>query len=134
MRTKSELSVLLDEGTPGLVADSFLQRGHRVIYHGDVLSPGAKDNLVCATAMLNNAALIAVDRDMRQMAKRFGTYDQGGRYDNLHLIFLNCNEVLAPKRIQHFMSLIEHEWRIICEKPPRTLWIDIGPHYVRSYR
>jgi predicted nuclease of predicted toxin-antitoxin system len=96
LRKGLPLTVLLDEGAPVLVAEPFETRGHQVIYHQDVLSSGAKDALVCATAMINNAALVAVDRDMRQMAKRFGNPVEGGRYARLNLIFLNCNGVLAP--------------------------------------
>jgi len=57
----SNLIVLLDEGTPVLAAEPFLQRGHQAIHHGDVLDSGAKDEVVAAMAILNSAALIAND-------------------------------------------------------------------------
>jgi hypothetical protein len=68
------------------------------------------------------------------MAKRFGNPERGGRYGQMSLIFLNCNSVLAPKRIEHVMSFIELEWEIACAKMARTMWVDIGSHYLRSYR
>ncbi len=112
----------------------FSERGHQVIRHGDVLSPGDKDTQVVVAAIMNKAILIAMDRDMKQMAKRFGSVNDGGRYPNLNLIFLNCNGVIAPKRLEHALTLIEHEWQFTCEKPTRRLWIDIGLHHISSYR
>jgi hypothetical protein len=126
--------VLLDEGAPAQIAEPFRARKHGVILFGDVLSPSAKDNVVAATAIQNNAVLIAVDRDMRQLAKRWGNAEDGGRYKRLNLIFIACNAVLAPKRAVHAMSLIEHEWAIACEKTARTMWVTIKPHYIGIYR
>jgi predicted nuclease of predicted toxin-antitoxin system len=80
------LIILLDEGTPILAAAPFLERGHKAIYHSDVLVSGAKDELVVATAILNKAALIAVDLDMKRMARRFGSPGNGEKYHALNLI------------------------------------------------
>lgn len=134
MKKGLPLTVLLDEGAPVAVAEPFVARGHRVIHHRDVLSPGAKDPMVAAMALLNNAALVAQDGDMKQMAKRFGNGVDAWKFKNLSLIYLNCNGTLAPKRISHLMSFIEHEWAVACEKSARRMWVDIGPHYLRSYR
>ena len=64
---------MLDEGAPRASADPFQVRGYGVILHQSVLAPGAKDPLVAYTAMTNHAVLIATDRDMKQMARRFGS-------------------------------------------------------------
>jgi hypothetical protein len=45
------LSVLIDEGAPVLAGVPFAARGHRVIQHGEAPALGAKDPLVCATAI-----------------------------------------------------------------------------------
>ena len=134
MKNGSPLRILLDEGAPVAVAEPFLQRSYHVIYHGDVLPSGAKDPLVAATAVLNSAVLVAQDKDMKQMAKRFGNPVNGWRYPQLNLVFLNCSGVLASKRVEHLMTFIEHEWKVTCEKTARTMWVDIGAHYLRSYR
>jgi hypothetical protein len=134
VRSPPPLVVLLDEGAPVGLALPFEARGHRVIRHSEVLAPGASDRLVAAQAGLNGAALVAVDRDMRQMAKRFGNPASAPRVPGLHLIFIACNAALAPKRVAHFMSLIELEWRIAHEKVARAMWIEIAPHHVRSHR
>lgn len=135
MKTKGiELIVLLDEGTPILAADPFLDRGHQVIYFSDVLYSGAKDNVVAATAILNKAALVAIDADMKRMVKRFGSPNMSEKYSRLNLIFVSCNETLAAKRLEHAMTFIENEWEVSCQKASRRLWVDIGVHRLTSYR
>ena len=129
-----KLKVLLDEGAPAQAAAPFLNRGHQVIFHCDVLEPGEEDSVVCYTAILNKAILIVVDRDMKQLARRFGAPDKNNKFPRLNLIYVCCNEVLAAKRLAHAMSFIENEWSVTCEKVARRLWVDIGPHYLRSYR
>ena len=126
--------MLLDEGAPIGSAEPFIHSGHQVIYHSDVLSPGAKDDIVAATALNNNACLLAIDKDMKQLVKRFGNALEGGRYKRLNLIFISCSPVLAPKRIAHCLSFIEHEWAFCCEKKARALWLDISTHRISSYR
>jgi predicted nuclease of predicted toxin-antitoxin system len=126
--------VLLDEGTPVLAATAFLDRGYQVIYHSDVLESGAKDDVVVAIAMLNKAALIAVDLDMKRMVRRFGSPNNNEKFSKLDLIFVSCNETLAEKRLEHSMSFIENEWKVRCEKVSRRLWLDVGPHRLTSYR
>jgi hypothetical protein len=107
---------LLDEGTPILSATPFLDRGHRVIYHGDVLSGGASDEVVVATAILSKAALIAVDLDFKRVVKRFGSPNSSEKYSKFDLIFIGCDPVMASKRIEHAMSFIENEWAVSRER------------------
>ena len=72
-RRHRPLVLLLDEGTPVPAARPFQKRSHSVIFHYEVLENGATDEQVVAAAILNEAVLIAVDADMRRMARRFGT-------------------------------------------------------------
>lgn len=126
--------MLLDEGVPASIADPFRVRGHRVILHSDVLSPGAKDPLVAAAAIQNSAILIAADRDMRQLAKRWGNPQDGGRYKKLSLIFYACKPALAIKRAAQSVSFVEHEWDFCCQKKSRSMCVTIAPHYFTSHR
>jgi len=130
---KQELIVLLDEGTPILSGDPFLEKGYRVIYHADVLEPSANDEVVAATAILNKAALIAVDLDMRRLVRRFGKPDDN-RFKSLDLIFVHCDAVMTAKRVAHAMSFIENEWSVRCEKAARRLWVNIDNHRLTTYR
>jgi len=128
------LIVLLDEGTPILSATPFLDRGHQVIYHDDVLSGGASDEVVVATAILNKAALIAVDVDFKRIVKRFGPPNSSEKYSKFDLIFIGCDPVMASKRIEHAMSFIENEWAVSREKASRRLWLDISNHRLTTHR
>jgi predicted nuclease of predicted toxin-antitoxin system len=128
------LVVLLDEGVPIKSAEPFRDAGHGVIYHADVLSPSSSDKLVADMAVLNKACLIAADKDMKQMIKRFGNPVQGRRFKYLNLILVNCSPVQVPKRLSHVMSFIENEWSFCCQKRARSLWLDIDLHRVTSYR
>jgi predicted nuclease of predicted toxin-antitoxin system len=126
--------VLLDEGAPDSVGRVFAQRGHTVIYHREVLPQGAPDEVVCAAALTNDAILIAVDGDMKRLAKRYGTTPENTRFARLSLIRIGCNGALSAQRVDQAMTLIEHEWGFTAAKAARRLWIDIGPHNIRTLR
>lgn len=137
MSTKpKKLIVLLDEGTPVGVAKPFRDRGHWVIYHHEVLFPMASDEEVVRAAILNEAALIAVDLDMKRLVKRYGAPQnvENEKYPKLNLIFMTCDGVLAQKRMAHAMTFIENEWAVCCEKTARRLWVNIEPHRLSTYR
>jgi hypothetical protein len=38
--------------------------------------------------------------------------------------------MLAAKRLEQAMSLIEHEWQFSSEKASRRLWVEIGAHHL----
>jgi predicted nuclease of predicted toxin-antitoxin system len=126
--------VLLDAGVPDSVGHVFEQRGHTVIFHREVLTEGAPDEVVCFAALTNEAILIAVDGDMKRLAKRYGAAETHPRLTRLNLIRIGCNPVLAAQRVDQSMSLIEHEWAFSEAKTARRLWVDIGPHFVRTNR
>ena len=83
-----------------LAAVPFLERGYEVIDHRDVLDPGARDDLVVKTAILNQAILIAVDADMKQLVRRFGSPNNSEKFAKLDLISISCHETLAAKRLE----------------------------------
>ena len=126
--------MLLDEGAPVMVATPFESRGHRVIRHGDVLESGSTDDQVAVAAIVANAILLAVDRDMRLLVRRYASPNRLERFKRLHLIFVGCKETLAPHRLEQAMTLIEHEWTIACDKAARRMWISIEAHQMVSHR
>ena len=134
--SNGRLTVLLDEGTPVPVANPFARNGHRVIHFHEVLrrGEGVKDDVVATMALQNDAALIAVDPDLRRLVRRFGSSPDHARFKSLNLIWLSCGPVMATKRIEQAMSFIEHEWEFACRKRARRLWIDIGLHKMTSHR
>ncbi|RUW72010.1 MULTISPECIES: DUF5615 family PIN-like protein [unclassified Mesorhizobium] len=129
-----QFRVLLDAGVPDSVGKVFARYGHMVIYHRDVLPEQTVDEVVCATALANDAILVAIDGDMKQMAKQYGVTPQGDRFNNLHIIRLCCNEVLASKRLEHSLTLIDHEWTFAAAKVARRMWVDVCPHQLRTHR
>jgi predicted nuclease of predicted toxin-antitoxin system len=131
---RQSLTVLLDEGTPVLSANPFLSRGYQVIHHAEVLESGASDEIVAAMAILNNAALIAVDLDMKRLVRRFGSPSNGPKFKKLDLIFIGCDAVMAEKRLEHAMSFVENEWSVRCEKAARRMWVNIDSHRLTTYR
>ncbi len=94
----------------------------------------AADRLVCVTALANDAVLVAIDKDFNQLAKRYGVTPTGDRYDDLSIIRLGCNEVLASKRLDQAMPLIHMEWSFALKKKARRMWVDVGPHFIRTNR
>jgi hypothetical protein len=75
-----------------------------------------------------------VDRDFRQLVRRFGSPKGGARYKKLNIFFLECEGVQVANRLTFLMSLIEHEWSVAGQKAARTMWLEIGLHHVRSNR
>lgn len=109
-------------------------RDHFVIFYRQVLGENIDDDVVCTTALANDAILLAIDPDMKAFPKRYGISRGSPRYSNLSLIWIGCNEVLAAKRLEQAMTLIEHEWDVSEAKASRRLWIEIGPHHIRTMR
>jgi predicted nuclease of predicted toxin-antitoxin system len=126
------LRFFLDASVPDSVGIVLLDSGHEVIYHREALDEGAKDPVVCQTALENEAILVAVDGDMKQLTKRFGKTDD--RFKNLPLLMCACNLPMASKRVSQAISLIEHEWEHSEEKVGRRLWLEITNHCISSYR
>lgn len=130
----TQLRAFLDAGVPDSVGETLRADHHFVILHREVLPEGSPDELVCAAALENKAILVAIDGDMKQMAKRYGVTPKGERFNRLHIIRLCCPENLAAQRLEQALSLIEHEWRFTKAKAARRLWVDVATHYIRSHR
>ena len=126
------LKLFLDEGVPDSVGRVFSEAGHDVIYLRDALVPGAPDQLVCAVSEANDAILVALDADMRQLAQRRGIGNR--RFRRLSLIKLSCRESRAAERVKNAMSLIEHEWNIGLQGRDRRIFIEIGSDVIRTMR
>ena len=97
-----------------------------------LLVRGTTDYLVCAFAQLNDAILVAIDNDMRQIAKGYGV--DSGRYKTLSLLKLSCDETRAADRVRDCLTFIEHEWHFSSSVEGRRLFVDIGNGVIRSYR
>lgn len=88
--------------------------------------------MVCETALANGAILVAVDKDMKQLTKRFNPDQE--RFKKLSMIQIACNGVIASKRLEQAMSMIEHEWLVSQKKAASRLWFEISNHRLTTYR
>ena len=128
------LRMLLDAGVPDSVDNVLAGSGHEVIFYRDVLPERTPDLVVARTAIANGAVLVAIDNDMRHIAKKYGAAAQKGRFAQLSLIHICCDEVMASKRLKQAMSFVELEWAISTEHAARRMWVDIGPHFLKTNR
>lgn len=81
----------------------------------------------------NEAILVALDADMRKLARRRGVGKN--RFRRLSLIKLSCRESRAAERVRLAMSLIEHEWQVgIQQASDRRLFVEIGDSFIRTER
>ena len=122
-RKRPVLRLFLDEGVPDSVGRVLAAAGHEVIYLRHAIATGSPDQLVCAAAQASQAILVALDGDMRKIAR-----DQGvgsSRFKTLSLIKLSCRETRAAERIERAISLIEHEWGVSKESKRRRIFIEI---------
>lgn len=122
----------LDEGVPRAVGRLLSAEGHIVIYLEEAVALGSEDQIVATAAIANDCILIALDGDMRVIAKRNGI--SNSRYKSLSLLKLSCNEVQAANRVKQFLPLILSEWFISEEKRARRLYVDIGDSRVIVHR
>lgn len=100
----------MDEGAPRSVGRFLAERNHKVTYMQDVMARGSPDTLVAEIAQRNEAILVAVDKDMRQIAKQNGVGKL--RFRSLHLLQFRCSEPQAVHRVREAIELIESEWEI----------------------
>lgn len=127
-----KLRFFLDASVPESVALVIESHGHQAIRHHQALAEGTTDAVVCETAIQNEAILVAVDSDMKHLSKRFKNAND--RFKKLSLVMISCSGVMASKRLDHAMSLIEHEWSVSVAKVSRRLWFEISNHQFTTYR
>jgi predicted nuclease of predicted toxin-antitoxin system len=124
----------LDEGVPSAVGVVLGNAGHKVISlnKGDHIPRGSKDLMVCAFAVMNDAILVAMDGDMKTIAKRHGATNS--IYAKLNLLKLSCSEVEAAERVRSALTLIEHEWHVNASATGRRIFIEIMSKVIRTNR
>jgi predicted nuclease of predicted toxin-antitoxin system len=126
------LRFFLDEGVPLSVGRALVNAGHQCIYLSESVAPGSPDQIVCAAAEANDAILVALDGDMKQIARQHGVSNK--RFKTLSLLKLSCKEPQAASRVEQALTLIEHEWNFSTEKRARRLFVEIGDNFIRTTR
>lgn len=126
------LRVFVDQCVPDSAGKAFKDHGHEVTYLREMMATNSPDPLVAAVAEANEAILVSLDADFRQIAKRHGV---GRReFRRLSLIKLSCRESRCYQRITDAMSLILHEWNLAQQSRDRRLFIDIMDNVIRTMR
>ena len=126
------LPLFFDEGAPRSVGRFFENHGHSVTYMQDVMERGSPDALVAEIAQRNDAILVAVDKDMRQIAKQNGI--GGTRFKRLDLLQFRCSEVEALQRVTDSYSLVVHEWQTVTAREEARFWVEVGSSYIKTHR
>lgn len=112
MKAKNvRLKFFLDEGVPDSVARTLRNFGHEAtVLRDSGIARGSADPVVATFAEVSESILVALDGDMKQLAKANGVGK--GRFRTLNLLKISCCEPTAANRIKEAMSLIEHEWMV----------------------
>lgn len=130
---KLNMRFFLDEGVPDAVARTFRDFGHEaIILRESGLARGSSDQVVCTFAEVSDCILVALDGDMKQLARSNGI--GAGRFAKLNLLKISCVEPAAADRVKEAMSLIEHEWQIDPGERTRRLFVEIGALVIRTCR
>ena len=130
--TRPILKLFLDEGVPDSVGHVFMEAGHQVAFLNKTLARGSSDQLVCAIADINDAILVALDGDMKRIARQYGIGQR--QFLRLGLIKLSCYEPSAAERVRTAMSLIEHEWMATEGREGRRIFVEISDMVIRTFR
>lgn len=124
---------LLDESVPASVGAALRDAGHTIVSWRDSdIQKGVVDPLVCAAAEANDAVRVALDGDMKQLARDRGVGQS--RFRRMSLLHLQCRESQATTRVSGALSLIEHEWRHASQAGGRRLFVVVGQSMIRTNR
>lgn len=128
---RAKLRFFLDEGVPNSVGRALEGFGHTVIYGNKTLTPSTPDPVVCLISMLDEAILVAMDKDMKRIAKENGV--SNSQFARLSFVHLDCLEIDAAVRVEQAMGLLEYEWER-SEGAIRRLHLVIGAGVIRTNR
>lgn len=125
------MKFFLDEGVPKQIGDELKSHGFEVIHFIEAALPGTPDNVVADIAIANEAVLVAVDRDMKEIAKTLGV--SKARYKKLSLLAFRCREPDAIRRLSVAIPYIRLQLDLTKSNQGRRLFIEIFPNSVKVY-
>lgn len=125
MTSQITLRLFLDECVPDGVGRVFSDSGHHVIFLRQAGATGSPDQLVCTLAEENDAILVSLDGDMKQLARNNGVGKK--RFSRLSLIKFSCETAKAAARASDAMSIILHEWERSLGANGRRVFVEIYP-------
>jgi predicted nuclease of predicted toxin-antitoxin system len=125
------MKFFLDEGVPKQIGDELKSNGFYVIPFVEAAVPGTPDNVVADIAIANEAVLVAVDRDMREIAKALGV--SKSRYKRLSLLAFRCREPDAIRRLSVAIPYIQLQLKLTKNNQGRRLFIEVFANSVKVY-
>lgn len=124
---------LLDEGVPRSVGRLLQEEGFGVIFFHEAAIEGAPDPVIADLAMRNDAVLVALDGDMKRIARGAGV--SKSRFKSLGLLKLSCKEPQAVQRIRETLPFMRLQLSIATENcAPRRLFAEIGDSWIRIHQ
>ncbi len=130
MNDDAEVAFFLDEGVPRSVGRLLDEEGFRVIFFDQAAAKGTPDPVVCDIAMMNDAVLVALDGDMRQIARGAGVSKT--RFKKLSLLKLSCLEPKAVQRVKDNLPFLRLQLSLGRQRGDvRRLFVEIGDSWIR---
>lgn len=127
------MRLFTDHCVPESVPKMLEANGYEVIRLRDKTATDSPDMLVAAVAEANDAVLITMDGDFKQIAARTGIGKR--RYRTLSMIrFERCRESRAAARLEAALTLVEHEWAFGNGAQDRRMFVVIGAEAIRTHR
>jgi len=130
---KPTIPFFTDADVPDSVGDFLLQAGHEVTRLRHVMLENSEDPVV-ATAC-REAGLVLVTHNYRDFRKISTDLQMTrGRFDMLHRVELICSQVIARKRMEMELPLIESLWLAHPADAEFGIRIVVGDQVVRIDR
>lgn len=125
------MKFFLDEGAPAQIGSELEGYGFEVIRFAEAALPSTPDNVVADIAIANDAVLVAIDRDMKQIAKAMGISNK--RYKNLSLLSFRCREPQAIRRLKIAIPFIRLQLQLTEGNPGRRLFVEVYANSIKVY-
>lgn len=122
----------LDEGVPQSVGHALIENGHEVIFFREAAIPGSPDPIVAEVALQNLAILVAIDSDMKTIARKRGV--SNNNYRRLSLLKLSCKETKAASRVIECLPFIELQLKVSNPSSKRQFFVEIGQDVLKIYK
>lgn len=123
------MKFFLDEGAPRGIGVRLEAAGYEVIWFDEAASHSDPDTVVAAVAMENDAVLVAVDRDMRTLAKGVGVSNR--RFKTLNLLHFKSKEAIALRRVDAVVPYVDLRWKLSQSVKGRRLWVEVSDTIIR---
>ena len=111
---KQPIPFFTDNCVPNSVGDAIAAAGHPLFRLREHMAGDSEDRVIAVACAENGHVLVTLDNDFKAIAKRLQV-TQGQYRKLLHRIDLHCDENLGAQRIKEAMSIIEHEWLLVCK-------------------